>query len=103
MVKSDLGLNVQALMLEPSIVLDIAGAIVKEDDGYNQTIAAVQKAFEAIEIAESNGTIRLITSEKNWFERLKREMNSLPQTTEDAIQYLQDSYREHFLLESYGL
>ena len=102
MVNSDLGLNVQALMLEPSVVLDISMAIVKEDDGYSQTIAAVQKAFEAIESADSKGIIKLINSEKNWFERLKGEMDSLPQTTEEAIQYLQETYGEHFLLESYG-
>ena len=103
LVKSDLGLNVQALMLEPSVVLDVAGAIVKEDDGYARTIAAVQKAFEAIDRAESDGTIKLISSEKKWFNRLKSEMDSLPPTTEEALQYLQDSYGEHFLFESYGL
>ena len=102
MVKSDLGLNVQALMLEPSIVLDIAGAIVKEDDGYAQTIAAVQKAFEAIDKAESDGIVKLFSLEKNWFDRLKSEMDSLPLTTEEALQYLQDSYGEYFLLDSYG-
>jgi methanol--5-hydroxybenzimidazolylcobamide Co-methyltransferase len=103
MVNSDLGLNVQALMLEPSIVLAIAEAIVKEDNGYSQTIAAAQKAIDSIEDAESKGIIKLIKSEKNWFERLIREMDSLPQTDDEAIQYLQDTYGEHFLLESYGL
>jgi methanol--5-hydroxybenzimidazolylcobamide Co-methyltransferase len=103
MVKSDLGLNVQALMLEPSVVLDIAGAIVKEDDGYARTIAAVQKAFEAIDSAESDGTIKLIASEKKWLERLKSEMDSLPQTVDVAVQYLIESYGDHFLPESYDL
>jgi methanol--5-hydroxybenzimidazolylcobamide Co-methyltransferase len=103
LVKSDLGLNVQALMLEPSIVLDIAEAIVKEDDGYKQTITAVQTALEAIETAVSDSTINLTSSEKNWFERLKTEMDSLPQTNENAVQYLQESYGEYFLQESYDL
>lgn len=62
MVKSDLGLNVQALMLEPTVVIDIAEAIVKEDDGYCRTIAAVQKAFEAIDRAISDDSIKLISS-----------------------------------------
>jgi len=103
MVKSDLGLNVQALMLEPTVVIDIAEAIVKEDDGYSRTMVAVQKAFEAIDRAESDDTIKLISSEKNWFDRLKREMDTMPHTTEEAIQYLHDTYSEHFLPESYGL
>jgi methanol--5-hydroxybenzimidazolylcobamide Co-methyltransferase len=102
MVKSDLSLNVQALMLEPSVVLEIAEAIVKENDDYLRTIAAVQKAIEAIDRAESDRIIKLTSSERKWFVRLKSEMDSLPQTTEGALQYLQESYGDHFMIEAYG-
>jgi hypothetical protein len=63
----------------------------------------IPNVLAAIDRAESDGTIKLISSEKKWFNRLKSEMDSLPPTTEEALQYLQDSYGEHFLFESYGL
>lgn len=103
LVRSDIGLNVQALMLDPSTVIDIAMAIVKKSDSYDRTIAAVQAAFIAIENAEAEGTVNLNTTEKKWFGRLKEEMDVLPQTTEEAVQYLQESYGELFLVDSYGL
>jgi methanol--5-hydroxybenzimidazolylcobamide Co-methyltransferase len=103
LVDSDLRLNVQALMLEPSVVLNIAKAIAEKNDSYEQTIAAVREAFNAIESAESAGSMALNTSEKNWFHRLKKDIEIMPETHEQAVQYLCDSYGDHFLLESYGL
>jgi hypothetical protein len=90
-------------MLEPSVVLNIAKAIAEKNDSYEQTIAAVREAFNAIESAESAGSMALNTSEKNWFHRLKKDIEIMPETHEQAVQYLCDSYGDHFLLESYGL
>jgi methanol--5-hydroxybenzimidazolylcobamide Co-methyltransferase len=103
LVKSDLELNVQALMLEPSIVFKIAEAIIQKSESYERTIVAIQAAIEAIDSAELNRTIKLNTVEKNWFDRLKKDMETIPETTDEAVQYLQDSYSEHFLTESYDL
>jgi methanol--5-hydroxybenzimidazolylcobamide Co-methyltransferase len=103
LVKSDLELNVQALMLEPSIVFKIAEAIIQKSESYERTIVAIQAAIEAIDSAELNRTIKLNTVEKNWFDRLKKDIETIPETTDEAVQYLQDSYSEHFLTESYDL
>lgn len=103
LVKSDVGLNVQALMLDPQVILDIARSMLEYNDTYSQTIAAVQTAIQTIETAETDGIIHLISSEKNWLDRLKRELETIPDTKDDAVQYLLDTYGDYFLLESYDL
>jgi methanol--5-hydroxybenzimidazolylcobamide Co-methyltransferase len=103
LVKSDVELNVQALMLEPSVVYDIAEAIVQKTNSYERTIAAVHAAIDAIESAVVNGTTKLNTAEKNWFERLRKDMDTIPDSEDEAIQYLNESYGDHFLMKSYGL
>jgi hypothetical protein len=84
-------------------VLNIAKAIAEKNDSYEKTIAAVREALNAIESAESDGVTVLNTSEKSWFHRMKNDIKTMPETKEQAVQYLCDTYGDHFLLESYDL
>jgi hypothetical protein len=84
-------------------VYDIAEAIVQKTNSYERTIAAVHAAIDAIESAVVNGTTKLNTAEKNWFERLRKDMDTIPDSEDEAIQYLNESYGDHFLMKSYGL
>ena len=75
--------------------------------GYVERIKVLEYLYDqAIELQDRE--IEILTTDSPMdgvyiLERLKKEMDILPETTEDAVQYLQDSYGEHFLLESYGL
>jgi methanol--5-hydroxybenzimidazolylcobamide Co-methyltransferase len=103
LVNSDVPHSVEALMLEPKVVIDIAQSIVENSGGYAQTKAAVVTAFTAIENALSKNVLSLSETEKEWLDKMKTSMDSFAETEEEAIEYLQMMYGDYFRLESYGL
>lgn len=103
MVNSDVGLNVEALMLEPGTVIDIAAAIIKHDDGYSQTKAAVETAFSAIKRAHDSGRVTIAENELIWLDDLESKIPDLPETEDEAIEYLKSTYGELFKMQAYGL
>ena len=103
LVKSDVPHSVEALMLEPKVVIDIAQSIVKKSGGYAQTKAAVDTAFTAIENALAKNILSLSDTEKEWMSKMETAISSFAETEEEAIEYLQMMYGEYFQLESYGL
>lgn len=103
LVNSDVPHSVEALMLEPKVVIDIAQSIVENSGGYAQTKAAVTTAFGAIENALAKKILGLSETEKEWLDKMKTSMDSFAETEEEAIEYLQMMYGDYFRLESYGL
>jgi len=103
LVKSDVPHSIEALMLEPEVVLNIAQSIVDNSGGYAQTKAAVVTAFKAIEFALSHNVCSLSETENEWLDKLKIAMDSFAETEEEAVDYLQMMYGEYFKLEAYGL
>lgn len=103
LVKSDVPHSVEALMLAPDVVIEIAESIVKKSGGYAQTKAAVVTAFSAIEKALSNNVLSLSETEMSWMDKMKTAMDSFGETEEEAIEYLQMMFGDVFRLESYGL
>ncbi len=103
LVESDVETSVEALMLEPDAVIKIAGAIVEENSGYLRTKAAVETAFEIINRHTSSGRINLSAMEKQWLDKIQVEIESLPQSEEEAIEQVSGLYGNMFLKEAYGL
>lgn len=103
MVKSDVPHSVEALMLAPEIVIDIAKSIIGNTGGYAQTKAAVVTGFSAIEKALSNKVLSLSKTEMEWMDKMKTAMDSFGETEGEAIEYMQMMFGEFFRLESYGL
>lgn len=103
LVDSDIPLNVEALILEPNIVIDIAQAIVNEDGGYKRTKAAVKIAFDAIAKAVSEGRVEIAEMEKSWLPRLESEIDALPDNEEEALENLKSTYGTLFQPKAYGL
>jgi methanol--5-hydroxybenzimidazolylcobamide Co-methyltransferase len=103
LVESDNSMNVEALILDPSIVIQIAKSIVKEDGGYKQTVAAVKTAFDAVKNAVSNKRVNLAPSEINWIGRLESEIDLMPETEIEALENLQCNYGYLFEKSAYGL
>jgi len=103
LVKSDVPLSVEALMLEPDTVIKIAEAIINNESGYERTVAAVKTAFTQIRESVEKGIIQIPESENIWLENLETEINSLYETEEEALKYLTDTYGNLFNLSAYGL
>ncbi len=103
LVKSDVPHSVEALMLDPRVVINIAESIVKHIDGYSQTKAAVVTAFEAINKALKNNVLNLSKTELEWLNKMSNTIESFAESEGEAIEYLQMMYGDVFALEAYGL
>ena len=103
MVSSDLPHNVQALMLEPAVVLDLARAIVTLDDGYARTVAAVRTACDAIRQADGDGRVAIDDGQKRWFDQIQAAADALPADETEALAQIQPTFGHLFKPEAYGL
>jgi methanol--5-hydroxybenzimidazolylcobamide Co-methyltransferase len=103
LVKSDAWLSPEALMLEPETVIGLARAIVKEEGGYQQTLAAVWKAYEAIVEAIHLQHMPLTPPDRAWLEMVPLALEGVPSDEQNAVDYLVSTYGDHFSLDSYGL
>lgn len=103
LVKSDLHLSPEALILEPNTVIDIAAAIIGHENGYNQTRAAILTAFKALTTALDKGQLTLSEQEKVWFDTVPYALESLPESEDIALEHLKMQYGSLFLPEAYGL
>lgn len=103
LVKSDVRHSVEALMLEPKVVINIAQSIVSNSGGYAQTKAAVITAYDAIKNALSQNVLSLSETEKEWLDKMKITIDSFAETEEEAVEYLQMMYGDVFTHEAYGL
>lgn len=103
LVHSDMPHSVEALMLVPETVVDIAQAIVKEQNGYQRTKAAVLVGMQHIENALKNNQLSISELEISWLEKLQNELLTLPENEDEALDYLKMMYGELFLPEAYGL
>ncbi|HDK35907.1 MAG TPA: hypothetical protein ENG82_03275, partial [Bacteroidetes bacterium] len=103
LVESDISLSVEALMLEPNVVIKIASAIVAHEGGYRQTLAAVKTAYHEICGAIADKTVTISEKEQVWLNNLEKQIEALPQEDDAAIEYLKNNYGTFFRPESYKL
>jgi methanol--5-hydroxybenzimidazolylcobamide Co-methyltransferase len=104
LVESDAGLDPQAWVLRPDVVLPIARKIAAEPTPYLQTRAAAHAAAEEIATAAGGGKLRLSGREMRWLDKLRKEIDDLPDDETVLIQeMLASPVAEKFLPEEYGL
>jgi methanol--5-hydroxybenzimidazolylcobamide Co-methyltransferase len=103
LVESDVRMSVEALMLDPHVVLNLAQEIVKVEDGYRRTVSAVHVAFEAIDQAVSSARIELSDMELQWLKKIESDLNHLPDSEEEALAQIKQSYGSLYLASAYGL
>ncbi|NLX14725.1 MAG: hypothetical protein GXY44_13895 [Phycisphaerales bacterium] len=103
LVAGDLPLSVEALMLEPATVLDLARSIVEVEDGYTRTVRVVREACAAIQKAVDRRRIRMDTRESKWFERLRASAEALPAREPDALAAVAEQYADLYRVDAYGL
>jgi len=103
LVDSDAYLSPQALVLTPESTIRIAEAIVKGDNDYLRTVGAAREAWEILDEAARDGKLKLSPQERRWMERIKRELDLLPEDESAFIGSMTQTYRDLFLPGSYGL
>ncbi len=101
---SDSGLDPQAYVLHPEVVLELAGEIISEPTAYLRTRRAAQVVLAKLKQAGESGELVYSKAEKNWLERLSRAADALPEQEDVFIeQMLPKIDQDKILLEEYGL
>lgn len=104
LVESDAGLDPQAWVLRPDVVLRISKKIAAEKTPYLQTRVAAHAAAEEIADAVKNGKLTLSNRETRWLDKLRKEIDELPDNEGVLLEEVQASpVAERFLPEEYGL
>lgn len=75
---SDAGLDPQAYVLRPDVVLRIAGRIAGISDPYAQTVASVRAVMGELRSGFAEGAYRLPDREVPWLDRLEEASQALP-------------------------
>lgn len=102
LVASDVPFSVEALMLDPEVVLDLARSVVEHDNGYARTLAAVRTARDAINRAVGTGKARIPSREEPWLLKLSKAIDTLPETEAEAFEQIAPNYGHLYRPESYG-
>ena len=102
--ESDAGLDPQAYVLRPDVVLELAGQIVAEPTPYLRTRRAAQAVLAKLGQAAAAGEFSLSRLETRWLARLTAEAEELP---EDEAAFTAEQVekvdRTKVRLEEYGL
>jgi methanol---5-hydroxybenzimidazolylcobamide Co-methyltransferase len=102
LVDSDAMLSPQALILSPESTVRIARAIVGAPSPYLQTLSAARTAVMIIRDALAAGGMTLAPREGQWLERIERALEQLPESEDDLIAEMSETYAHLFLPRSYG-
>ncbi len=101
---SDSGLDPQAYVLRPDVVLDLAKEIISEPTAYLRTRRAARVTLARLQQAGETGELNYSKAEKNWLEKLSRAADALPDDEEAFIaQMMPVIDQDKILLEAYGL
>jgi methanol---5-hydroxybenzimidazolylcobamide Co-methyltransferase len=86
LVESDAGLDPQAYILRPDVVLELAAEIVAEPTPYLRTRRAALAALQALRGAASEGAFALSRAEQRWLTRLSAQAEQLPEEEDSFIE-----------------
>ena len=101
---SDSGLDPQAYVLHPEVVIELASEIISEPTAYLQTRRAAQVVVAKLQQAGERGELVYSKAENKWLERLSTAADALPEQEDVFIeQMLPKLDQNKLLLEEYGL
>lgn len=103
LVASDTPTSAEALILDPTVVIDLAKAITAAGDGYSRTVAAIRTARDAINAAINAGRLALPAREQGWLKRLNTAVDNLAESEAEAIGRTSADYGRLYRPEAYGL
>lgn len=101
---SDGGLDPQAYVLRPDVVLRISRRIVEAGpDAYPRTRAAASAAIEEIRAAHEDGRLALAEREVPWLDMMEDQIEDLPDSEEELLaEVLAGQEEQKFLPAEYG-
>jgi methanol---5-hydroxybenzimidazolylcobamide Co-methyltransferase len=101
---SDAGLDPQAFILQPEVVLRMSERIMTRTSDFDRTVEAVFATLDELDAACTEGVLSVSKQEARWLQRLRRQAEAFP-ASEDAL--LQEVLRRgeplRFNPEEYGL
>jgi methanol---5-hydroxybenzimidazolylcobamide Co-methyltransferase len=102
--ESDAGLDPQAFVLRPDVVLELAGQIIAEPTAYLRTRKAAQATLERLRKAGAAGELTFSKLEQRWLDRLSKQADELPENEDEFIAaVLPQVNRSKVRLEEYGI
>ncbi len=84
-VESDAGLDPQAYVLRPDVVLSLAGQIIAEPTPYLRTRRAALATLECLRQAATDMQFPLTKLEARWLEKLSTQADTLPEDENEFI------------------
>lgn len=103
-VASDLGLDPQALVLDPDVVVPVAREIVRASNPVEAARNACLRALDLIEDALRDGTLRLDAVERPWLGTLRDDLESIPDSEDAFVERMQPRLDpSKLILAEYGL
>lgn len=103
MVESDVPTSVEALMLDPAVVIELARGIAEETTDYARTVRAVRTALDAIHKAVNAGRVKVADRDETWLEQLSAAAEGLPEREEDALAAIAEEHGSLYNPAAYGL
>jgi methanol--5-hydroxybenzimidazolylcobamide Co-methyltransferase len=104
LVESDAGLDPQAYILRPDLVLGLAAAIIAEPTPYLRTRRAALAGLEALRDGASDGAFTLSPAEQRWLGRLSAQAEQLPEDEDLFIEKTVSQIdRQKLRLDQYDL
>ena len=103
-VESDAGLDPQAFVLRPDVVLELAGQIIAEETPYLRTRRAALATLDRLRQAGDEGDLKYSKMEQRWLDRLSKEAESLPEDEDELTrEMLPLMDKEKILVAEYDL
>ena len=104
LVRSDAGLDPQALVISPESSVAIANAIVSSENHYAAGIAAAREAIRIMRESSASGCLKLEQKEAAWLGRMEDELDDLPDNEAEFIEeMMEDVDTDKFVPEDYDL
>ena len=103
LVESDIHLSPQAYILSPESTVRVARAIMQGSNPYQQTLYAAREAVVILEEGSRSGELTIAPREQSWFDRIRDELEALPDREETMIADVQSTLGSLYDPASYGL
>lgn len=103
MVESDEWQSPQAAVLSPAATIRIASRIVGEPNPYRQTVAAAQEAAAIIRQGIEERRWAASAKEEQWLRRIESTLADLPDSEEELLAGMDETYGAIYARGSYGL
>ncbi|MEX0332118.1 MAG: methyltransferase MtaB domain-containing protein [Puniceicoccaceae bacterium] len=104
LVKSDAGLDPQAMIITPESSVAIANAIVSSENHYAAGIAAAREAIRLMRESSESGCLKMEAKEAAWLDRMEDDLDDMPDTEEEFIEeMMEDVDTDKFVPEDYEL